>query len=112
MKSPKPVWQRQWRLRLVVAWVVGTVGVTATIISISPSLSLTFSFFGNSSYGVFHLTTFTIAAVELAIPIFIALAIANARRRWWLWLGSTVILVLLLLLLRPAFGSLNVFWLG
>lgn len=86
--------------------------MAATIISISPSLSLTFSFLGNSSYAGFQLTAITIAAVELAIPISIALTIANVRSRWWLWLGASFILVLLLLLVRPAFGSLNVFWLG
>ena len=93
-------------LRLILAWVVGVVGVLATLVSIAPSLFVAFSYLS-----AFTGAVLAVVLVELSVPIFLALAIANARGRWWLWLILLVVAVLLVVVLGPAFGSLGVFWL-
>ncbi|GGE90399.1 hypothetical protein [Mycetocola zhadangensis] len=93
-------------LRLIFAWVVGVVGVLATLLSIAPSLFVAFSYLS-----AFAGAVLAVVLVELSVPIFLALSIANAGGRWWLWLLLAGVAVLLVVLVGPAFGALGVFWL-
>ena len=94
------------RLRLLLAWIVGIIGVIATLVSIAPSLFVAFSYLSALTGAVLALVL-----VEVSVPILLALAIANARGRWWLWLILMAVAILLVVAFSPAFGSLGVFWL-
>jgi hypothetical protein len=94
-------------LRVILAWVVGVVGVIATLVSIAPSLFVAFSYLSALTGAVL-----AVVLVELSVPIFLAMAIANVRRRWWLWLILAVVAIAVVVLFSPAFGSLGVFWLN
>jgi hypothetical protein len=93
-------------MQVILAWVIGILGVVATLVSIAPSLFVAFSYLSALTGAVLAL-----ALVEVSIPVFLGLAIANVRRRWWVWLVLMVVLVLVVIVLRPAFGSLGIFWL-
>lgn len=93
------------RLRLILAWIVGIVGVIATLVSIAPSLFVAFSYLSALTGAVLALVL-----VEVSVPILLALAIGNARGLWWLWLILMVVAILLVAVFSPAFGSLGVFW--
>ena len=103
---------RRRRPRVAVGWVVGVLGVAATLVSIGPSVvdGALVQDWSNSLTVFFVVMMLLVAAVEMAVPVLIGLAVADARGRWLLWLVLALAAVAVVWVLAPSFGTLGVFW--
>lgn len=103
---------RRPTLVVVIGYAIAIVGGLSTLISILPSLTVVTSSLADPNALVFVLLSLLVAALGVGVPVLLGLGIANHRGRRWLYIAMAAIAVITLFLLRPAFGTLGIWWMA